>query len=1236
MISIQCPTSDRLKSLSVGQLPEQESEELFEHVRSCTACRSEMEAMEQSKDSLLDTIRRAPATQYVEEPDCQVAMARALGALADSQVDADSQVEAETPDSPHRSSTGWTEELKRLPEQIAEYEILHPLGRGGMGSVLLARHTKLGRQVALKILASHRLANSKMRDRFEQEMRAIGQLSHENIVTAHDAREVDGTAVLVTEYIQGMDLGELVQRVGPLPLADACEVTRRIANALAYTSSQGFVHRDVKPSNIMLSETGEVKLLDLGLARLQFGEEADAEITGTGQAMGTADYVAPEQVADSRNVDIRSDIYSLGCTLFKLLTGNAPFADDRHLSAYAKMNAHVNSAAPSLNEVGGEYPEALNSLVARMLSKQPAERPQTPIELETALAPWTPKHDLIGLLEKAKQLEPQENSPRTSTFHAQTDGRKRSTVPTWIAVSIAVGMLILGFCLGVIIKIKFPDGTTQEIEVPKGSEITTLYTTDGNHENAAQQNKSAVGDGDSPNTRATSGGVVAFGIPILRSNLDPVSNKQAIDHLYSTDSAAIVPNLAARWFRLANKNVLPNDHDCLVAKQGDHEYVLLKYSDKTFLSWKQLKFNSRMEVSMRDGRRVVEMRFMNGLDKRVYELTKAHMNQPMVVILENEVVSAPTIRSPISANAVLEGNMSDATLQRVMKELVDPFQSDVEDPFAPLEADIRAPTIEGEDPLKATAGSVHKAGPRNNRVRNSQNPFGSDRARSSNVKELDPFGGDGSSERSNPFGDRNLQKDHSDPFGSSNDKDPFGGSSNNAPFGNSRDNDPFGGSTESSDPFGGDTSSSTGKLFDIETGAALNVAPIIASSLYEAMKLGKISNPGNFEASIARLFGRNVKSLSEDERRQVRVIAESLTSLKGISKPVLKNHSSYFPNSGKMQVLFVEVDWKEFLEQDVATLVSKLVKSETVFPSLIAGVRHDPNGPQVDVEQVLGNFHNQMFIAINKVQPEESSEWMVAIRLKDSGSVEKLVTAIEEENGPVRAVVHDEKLYLGDFKSISVIRSRKEDAERDLDASNSQVNLQKIGIAFHQFHEHYGRFPGTKMTNPDAAGMTGGNPKPYSWRVALLPFLGEEELYREYRFDEEWDSENNLTLLEKMPAVYHNPASSNENLSDGLTNYVGIAAKDSALGIGDGFSMAEFTDGTSPTLLVLETACEIDWTCPKDYPAEEFSGLGSMPFDSSGPVTALMADGAVRKIESDLKKLEALATRNGGEPVSQP
>ncbi len=338
-----CPDSRQLRALSLGQLSSEESDDLIAHVNTCTTCLNAVATVSDGDDSLIASLRDPHAvSDHDAEPECQVAVVKALGALATSAVDGVA-----------------TDSLRDLPRQIGDYEIVRPLGRGGMGHVYLATHTKLGRQVAIKILADHRLGDPRIRDRFDIEMQAVGNLSHPNIVTAYDARDIDGTAVLVTEYIDGFDLGELVRRTGPLSVADACEIVRHVAAALDYTNLQGFVHRDVKPSNIMLAQDGTVKLLDLGLARFQLDDVSRPDMTATGQAMGTADFIAPEQVTDCRNVDVRADIYSLGCTLFKLLTGVAPFADERHTSAFAKMNAHVSTRPPSLLDYCPDTPAEL-------------------------------------------------------------------------------------------------------------------------------------------------------------------------------------------------------------------------------------------------------------------------------------------------------------------------------------------------------------------------------------------------------------------------------------------------------------------------------------------------------------------------------------------------------------------------------------------------------------------------------------------------------------------------------------------------------------------------------------------------------------------------------------------------------------------------------------------------------------------------------------------------------------
>ena len=195
----ECPSRDRLRALTLGNLPDGECEDLVEHVKQCGRCQSDLETLDDGEDSLIAGLRISDDSGDVDaEPQQKIALAKALGALAMSHDESHSAVE------------------ESIPKAIGEYDIVRTLGRGGMGSVFLARHTKLGRQVALKVVADHRLADSRVKQRFENEMRAVGRLSHPNIVTAHDAREIDGTAVLVTEYIDGLDLGQVVNRLGPL------------------------------------------------------------------------------------------------------------------------------------------------------------------------------------------------------------------------------------------------------------------------------------------------------------------------------------------------------------------------------------------------------------------------------------------------------------------------------------------------------------------------------------------------------------------------------------------------------------------------------------------------------------------------------------------------------------------------------------------------------------------------------------------------------------------------------------------------------------------------------------------------------------------------------------------------------------------------------------------------------------------------------------------------------------
>jgi hypothetical protein len=231
-------------------------------------------------------------------------------------------------------------------------------------------------------------------------MKAVGALDHPNIIRAMDAREVEGTRFLVTEYVDGGDLNLLGRQCHPLSIADVCEIVRQAAVGLEEAHRHGLVHRDIKPSNFMVTTQGVVRLLDLGLARFE-SDQAPEEVTGTGQPMGTIEYMAPEQISDSHKADIRADIYGLGCTFYKLLAGRTPFGGPEYKSVLERMAAHARDPVPPIRNFRPDVPDALVALLDRMLAKDPGQRPSKPAEVADAVGPFAVGSNLAALVARA-------------------------------------------------------------------------------------------------------------------------------------------------------------------------------------------------------------------------------------------------------------------------------------------------------------------------------------------------------------------------------------------------------------------------------------------------------------------------------------------------------------------------------------------------------------------------------------------------------------------------------------------------------------------------------------------------------------------------------------------------------------------------------------------------------------------------------------------------------------------
>lgn len=268
---------------------------------------------------------------------------------------------------------------------LGHYLVLEHIGAGGMGQVYKARHRRMGRLVALKVLPAKALHSPDSLKRFQREARAAARLVHPNIVMAFDADQSGTSHFLVLEYVAGRDLNTLVKQEGPLPIEQAVQCALQAAQGLEYAHQQRVVHRDIKPANLLLDGEGNVKILDMGLARLEPSADSppdkdhqDVGLTRSGVILGTIDYMSPEQAENTRRADARSDIYSLGCTLFCLLTGKPPYPAENTL---AKLMAHRTRPVPSLRTTRSEVSADLDAIVQRMLAKRPEDRYQTMSEL---------------------------------------------------------------------------------------------------------------------------------------------------------------------------------------------------------------------------------------------------------------------------------------------------------------------------------------------------------------------------------------------------------------------------------------------------------------------------------------------------------------------------------------------------------------------------------------------------------------------------------------------------------------------------------------------------------------------------------------------------------------------------------------------------------------------------------------------------------------------------------------
>ena len=368
------PSREELQAYSRGLLSEEESLTIDEHISQCEVCCETIVSLS-SDDSFIELLQEAKKLRD----------ARAFGCA--------SPPNAKPTDVTSRSVLDQVFARKVSSPLVnhSRYEIMQEIGHGGMGRVYQARHRMMDREVAVKVINREWVQKQEAIDRFHREVKTAASLDHPNIVTAYDAEQANDLHFLVMEFVDGTNLAQTVKRNGPLPVAKACDYVRQAAEGLQYAHDKGMVHRDIKPHNLIVTKDDVVKIVDFGLASLvpqRDSSEVDTissstDLTVAGAIMGTPDFISPEQSEDARNIDGRSDIYSLGMTLYFLLAGRVPFEVG---SPAMKLRKHMDAEPAPLETLRDDIPESLSATLARMITKNPDERLQSPAEVAKALA----------------------------------------------------------------------------------------------------------------------------------------------------------------------------------------------------------------------------------------------------------------------------------------------------------------------------------------------------------------------------------------------------------------------------------------------------------------------------------------------------------------------------------------------------------------------------------------------------------------------------------------------------------------------------------------------------------------------------------------------------------------------------------------------------------------------------------------------------------------------------------
>lgn len=478
------PSSVQLAAFAIKRLSEDDRAKVEKHLAECNTCRTFL--AKTPGDDLAKLLKEHQATSLHQQSTPAMHDQSTMSGRRRPQ-----QSQLSSGGSPVKGAANAAETIPPELHKQKKYRVIRLLGRGGMGAVYEADHTMMRRKVAIKVISPSLISDPQALQRFELEVVAAAQLDHPNVARAYDADQFGSMRALIMEFVPGRSLDKLLASVGSLPIETACRCVRQALAGLQHAHEHGMVHRDLKPHNLMLTPDGKLKVLDFGLAKLTEAQAPREGLTSANAIMGTTHYMAPEQALDAKTADIRADIYSLGCTLFYLIAGRPPFEADTEMKI---LLAHQRDVPPPLNELRDDVPEGLAKLIAWMLEKNPADRPQTPVEIGRALAPYArgefdtavPEADTTQKeateLEAIAKLAEVSALPKTRIEKPQPSGARRNY---WISAGagILVSLFFFAWLFGGF-KANTPEGSIIIDKVPADVNVevdgaTVTLTRDG-------------------------------------------------------------------------------------------------------------------------------------------------------------------------------------------------------------------------------------------------------------------------------------------------------------------------------------------------------------------------------------------------------------------------------------------------------------------------------------------------------------------------------------------------------------------------------------------------------------------------------------------------------------------------------------------------------------------------------------------------------------------------------------